>query len=142
MKYFLRSTFAFFLIFSIATPSVAYFSTNESRPTRRTVSVRAQKQNRVSNVSAERRTRNRAVSRSNDGRRLLRRATGRSLRRSNRTAKPNSDRYRTLNVRRNKRRIRSLGKEANLALPHTLVQTGTYDRPTRRDIVGGLERLH
>ena len=142
MKHFLRSAFAFFLVFSIATPSFAYLSTNSPRPTRRSVGVRAQRENRVSNVTAERRTRNRAVTRSNEGRRLLRRATGRSLRRSNRIAKPNSDRYRTLNVRRNKRGIRSLGKESNLALPHTLVQTGAYDRPTRRDITSQLERLH
>lgn len=68
------------------------------------------------------------------GRILLRRSEGRRFRRLNRTLKPDSDRYRTLNRRQNTRSLRRSMDGASL--PSAIVQTGGngYDKPTRRDI--------
>lgn len=62
---------------------------------------------------------------------LMRGIMERKLRRMNRMPKEGSDRYRTLNLRPNTRYLRL---ENESGLPPSLVQTGSYDAPTRRDI--------
>ena len=142
MKRFLLPTLSLALSMSIATPALAYFSVpgNQeggpvSRVTRRRVVNRAEATNKLPDfIPQEDRTREEAVDQSNIGHNLLRRAEGRRFRRYNRTRKPGFDRYRTLNLRTNKRSLRGMEYESSLELPRTLVQTGGYDRPTRRDI--------
>ena len=146
MKRFLYSSVSIALGLSIAAPGMAYFavpgndSTNRvERQSRRQVVRRAEAVNRLpAYIPTEDRSRGEAVS-NQAGRNLLRRAEGRRFRRYNRTRKPGFDRYRTLNLRSNKRSLRGMEYESNLPLPRTLVQTGGYDRPTRRDI---RENLH
>lgn len=126
----------------IAAPGLAYFavpgnseSSTEARSSRRSVMQQAEGRNRLQeSIPAVDRSRESVDANVSNGRFFLRRAEGRHLRRYNRTAKPGFDRYRVLNVHMNKRSARRTGNQSLLGLPHTLVETGGYDRPTRRDI--------
>jgi len=142
MKRFLFSSLSLVMGICIVTPSLAYFAVPGNRGagpvnrvTRRRVVDRAEAANKLSEfIPEEDRSRGESVEQSNVGHTLLRRAEGRRFRRYNRMRKPGSDRYRTLNLRSNRRSLRGMEYESSLELPRTLVQTGGYDRPTRRDI--------
>jgi hypothetical protein len=148
MKRFLYSSVSMALGLSIAAPGMAYFAvpgndgTNGvQRQSRRQIIRRAEAVNRLPNyIPTEDRSRGAAVTNKNVGHNLLRRADGRRFRRYNRTRKPGFDRYRTLNLRSNKRSLRGMEYESNLSLPRTLVQTGGYSRPARRDIRNDRDR--
>jgi len=106
------------------------------RESRRQVIRRAEAVNRLPEyIPTVDRSRGEAVSNENIGYQLLRRADGRRYRRLNRTRKPGSDRYRTLDLRTNKRSLRGMEYESSLPLPRTLVQTGgDVERPSRRAV--------
>ena len=142
MKRFLFSSLSFVLGLSIITPGFAYFSVPGNaessyavRQTRRHIVNRAEATNKLPEfIPQEDRNRGEAVQQATTGYLLMRGSEGRRLRRYNRTRKPGFDRYRTLNLRTNRRSLRGMEYESSLDLPRTLVQTGGYDRPTRRDI--------
>lgn len=142
MKRILLSTVSFVLSLGIATPGFAYFSvpgnsdySGADRQTRRAVMQDARAMNRLPDfIPTNDRMRSEASEKGTTGHTLLRRADGRQLRRFNRARKPGYDRYRTLNLRSNKRSLRGMEYESFLELPRTLVLTGGYDKPTRRDI--------
>ena len=142
MKRFLLSSLSLVLGLSIVTPGFAYFAapgtsgtSRVARQTRRHVVIKAEAVNRVPNFIPQKdRSRDNAIAQPDSGHNLLRRAEGRRFRRYNRTRKPGFDRYRTLNLRSNKRSLRGMEYESSLELPRTLVITGGYDKPTRRDI--------
>ncbi|PIR52534.1 hypothetical protein COU76_05765 [Candidatus Peregrinibacteria bacterium CG10_big_fil_rev_8_21_14_0_10_49_10] len=150
MKRLFRPVAALFLSLCIITPGLAYFAVpgnTESGPvtrvSKRTLGHQTKKENKLPDfIPIEARTRSAAEMNESDGRNMLSRAEGRQLRRYNRTVKPGSDRYRVidvLNTRTNRRSLRRMGNQSALALPRTLVQTGSYDRPTRRDIITNFE---
>jgi len=150
MNRFLLSSLSLVLGFSIVTPGFAFFSVpgteganRVARQTRRHIVNRAEATNAIpAFIPQEDRSRSAAVQ-SVSGRNLLRRAEGRRLRSYNRMPKPGTDSYRILNLRPNTRRLRT-ELESSLELPSTLVQTGGYDKPTRRDIRENLlfNRVH
>lgn len=148
MKRFFYSSLSVALGMSIAAPGIAYFSvpgnanmTGSERQSRRHVIRNAESVNRLpAYIPTADRSRGEAVDNDSIGYNLLRRADGRRFRRLNRTRKPGSDRYRTLDLRTNKRSLRGMEYESNLPLPRTLVQTGgEAERPTRRSIIANAE---
>jgi hypothetical protein len=137
-RLFLSST-ALLVSMLIATPSFAYVLAPNSieRVSRRQVSDNANVANNL-RLGLTPSSRQRMTSEQpSSGRSLLQRSQARKFRRLNRTRKPGSDRYRTLNLRENPRSIRRQANEA--MLPSSLVQTGgdtASVRPTRRSIMG------
>ena len=142
MKRFLLPTLSVVLTLSIVSPGLAYFSVpgntdggRVARMSKRRIIERAEASHKLpAFIPHEDRSRSTVSDESSSGHRLLRRADGRRFRRLNRTPKPGFDRYRTLNLRTNRRSLRGMEYESHLEIPRTLVQTGGYDHPTRRDI--------
>ena len=82
-------------------------SSNVARQTRRHIVNRAEATNKLPEfIPQEDRNRGEAVQQTTTGYMLMRGSEGRRLRRYNRTRKPGFDRYRTLNLRTNRRSLR------------------------------------
>lgn len=138
MRLLFRIAMAASLSLFLSTPGFAYIfteGTSPERESRRQIDSNARATNNISTgVTRTMRTRKDAEDQEN-GLVKLRRASGHHFRSANRKPKEGSERYRTLHP--NTRSLRKMIEGNESMLPGRLVQTGgTYDRPTRRDIMG------
>jgi hypothetical protein len=145
MKRFLLSTLSAVVSIGMAVPAFAYVTSSDDitaqtspyhsgRPSKRVI-MKSLNKDAYSRVRT-------APSADDSGRSLLQRSESRRFRRLNRSPKPDSDRYRTLNTRPNTRSIRKKVEKSSF-LPNALVQTGqelNYDRVSRRSIRGDRDR--